>query len=490
MPDMQAAYDAFLESFPAYRSTQALDAWRASDYARLDEAGHVYLDYTGGSLYADSQLRQHMDQLSSGVFGNPHSGNPTSAATTALVERTRRAVLDWFGASPDEFTVVFTANCTAALKLVGESFPFDAGSVLLLTTDNHNSVNGLREFAGARGAEVRYVELTTPDLRLDRAGLDTGLRTPRSGPGLFVFPAQSNFTGVRHPLELVSEARALGWTVMLDAAAFVPTSHLDVGRVGADFVTVSFYKMFGYPTGVGALIARRRSLAALRRPWFSGGTVNFATVTGRHRLLSPDEAAFEDGTLNYLGIPAVEIGLAHLDRVGLDLVHTRVACLTGWLIEQLLALRHDNGRPMIRLYGPATTAHRGGTVTMNVYDDEGHLLDYRRVEELAGEERISLRTGCFCNPGAGESAEGLTADEIAAALAVDARMSLPRFLQFITHRSGKSAGALRVSLGVASNFADVCRFVQFLEGLRGQSRLSIGEASFDIASCRVIRDGS
>ena len=38
---------------------------------------------------------------------------------------------------------------------------------------------------------------------------------------------------------------------------------------------------------------------------------------------------------------------------------------------------------------------------MNFYDPAGHLLDYRRVEELAGEQRISLRTGCFCNPGAG-----------------------------------------------------------------------------------------
>ena len=59
---------------------------------------------------------------------------------------------------------------------------------------------------------------------------------------------------------------------------------------------------------------------------------------------------------------------------------------------------------MVRIYGPVTSASRGGTVTMN-YDPDGHLIDYRRVEELAGKERISL-PGCFCNPGAGEAAEG------------------------------------------------------------------------------------
>ena len=102
---------------------------------------------------------------------------------------------------------------------------------------------------------------------------------------------------------------------------------------------------------------------------------------------------------------------------------------------------------------------RGGIVTMNFYDPDGHLLDYRRVEELAGAQRISLRTGCFCNPGAGETAEDITEDDILAALDQSHDMTLPRFLQIITHRGGKSAGAIRVSFGIASNFADVQRFV-------------------------------
>ena len=69
-------------------------------------------------------------------------------------------------------------------------------------------------------------------------------------------------------------------------------------------------------------------------------------------------------------------------------------------------------------------------------------------------------------------------------------MTLPRFLQIITHRGGKSAGAIRVSLGLASNFADVYRFCEFAAGLRDQTRLTMGEVTFDIESCRVIRDGS
>jgi selenocysteine lyase/cysteine desulfurase len=145
---------------------------------------------------------------------------------------------------------------------------------------------------------------------------------------------------------------------------------------------------------------------------------------------------------------------------------------------------------MVRIYGPTTGQMRGGTITFNLYDPDGHLLDYRRIEELATESRISIRTGCFCNPGAGETAEGLTEEDMLAGAAAGADMNLPRFLQVIQHRGGKSAGAIRASLGLASNFADADAFVRFVSGFRDQTRLTMGDVTFDIVSCRVIRDGS
>jgi molybdenum cofactor sulfurtransferase len=484
------AYAAFLETYPEYAETRRLDALRAAEYGRLDAQGHVYLDYTGGSLHAESQVRQHAELLNGQVFGNPHSASLTSSGMTDLVERARRAVLRWFNAERD-YTAVFTPNATAALKHVGESYPFAPVGRFLLTADNHNSVNGIREFARRASAKVIYAPLTVPELRVDREALRALLAQRDPGAdNLFAFPAQSNFSGVKHPLELVDEARDAGWDVLLDAAAFVPCNRLDLRACTPDFVSVSFYKMFGYPTGVGCLLIRNAALPKLRRPWFAGGTVNFATVHGTRHILAPREAGFEDGTLNYLSIPAVEIGLRHLESIGIDTIETRVRCLTGWLLQQLVDLRHANGRPMARIYGPLTTASRGGTVTMNFYDPDGHLLDYRRVEELASAQRISLRTGCFCNPGVGETAEGLTDEDVEAALEASSDMTLPRFLQFITHRGGKSAGAIRVSIGIVSNFADVFRFMQFAESLREQTRLTMGEVTFDIESCRVIRDGS
>ena len=488
---MEEARADFIARFPNFEKTALLDDLRATQYRRLDERGQVYLDYTGGSLYAESQLQKHFELLRSGVLGNPHSANPTSAAMTEHVERTRRRVLSYFNASAEDYILVFTQNASAALKLVGESFPFAPGSRFLLTFDNHNSVNGIREFARAKGSGVLYAPLVMPELRVDTARLETLLdEADPARDNLFAYPAQSNFSGVKHPLEFVAKAQSKRWSVLLDAAAFVPTNRLDLTAVQPDFVTLSFYKMFGHPTGVGGLLIRRSALANLKRPWFAGGTVNFASVQGQAHVLSPNEAAFEDGTLNYLSIPAVEIGLLHLQSIGIETIAERVRCLSGWLLEELLALRHSNGRAMVRIYGPANTQARGGTVTLNLYDPQGHLLDYRRVEELAGAKNISLRTGCFCNPGAGEIAESLTEEDMRAGFSMGAEISLLSFVRLMQERGHKSAGAIRASIGLATNFADVWRFLRFISGFRDQTRLTVGDVSFDIESCRVIRDGS
>jgi selenocysteine lyase/cysteine desulfurase len=486
-----AGFSDFVESYPSFDQTRILDEWRETQYKRLDDNGQIYLDYTGGGLYSEMQLCEHMELLRTRVLGNPHSANPTSLAMTDLVEGARKYVLQYFNASPDEYIAIFTANASGALKLVGEAYPFTPTSRFVLTFDNHNSVNGIREFAKVRGAHVTYVPLTKPNLRIDREKLDGILDSvDMDTNNLFAFPAQSNYSGVKHPLDLIEQAHSKGMDVLLDAAAYVPTSRLDLGAVRPEFVALSFYKMFGYPTGIGALLIRRSVFQKMKRPWFAGGTVNFASVQGNGHYLAPNEAAFEDGTVNYLNIPAIKSGLQYLEKVGIKTIAMRVHCFTGWLLDNLLSLQHSNGKPMVRIYGPTDTKMRGGTIALNFYGPDERLLDYRRIEELANEEGISLRTGCFCNPGAGEIAEGLTAEDMLAGLNAGPDLSLPHFLQVIQHRGNKSAGAIRISVGLATNFADVYRFMHFAAGFRDKKNMNIGEVTFDIQSCRVIRDGS
>ena len=405
--------------------TTLIELLRATEVARLDAGGHAYLDYTGSALHPGSLPLAHAQLLASAVLGNPHSESPTSLASSALLAEARHAVRQFFRAD-DEYEVVFTANASGAIRLVAEAYPWSPDMTLVLAADNHNSVNGMREWARRAGSAVRVLELD--------ASLRLAPFTLPDGDALVAFPAQSNFSGVRHPLALVDEAQARGHRVLLDAASFTGTNVLDLGRVRPDYVALSFYKMFGYPTGIGALLARRDALEALRRPAFAGGTVEYVTVHPPTYALHAGAEGFEDGTVNFHAMPAVTKGLGWLASVGVPRIGAHAGALASQLADGLDALSHRDGRPMVRRYGPRDRADCGAVVTFNVLDARGTLVPHELVEDAAREMRVSVRGGCFCNPGAAE----------ACGLGLGAPVT----------------GAVRASLGVASNASDVTRLVE------------------------------
>lgn len=433
-------------------------ALRQREFHRLDRAGHAYLDYTGSGLYGASQLEWHRNWLSDRTLGNPHSENPASLASTAEVERVRDRLFDFFRADPGEYELVFTANASCAIKLVGESFPFGPGSRFVLAMDNHNSVGGMRDYARRAGADIHFLPLTEA-LRLDQPLAAMG--EPGDGPSLLAFPAQSNFSGVKHDTGLVAEARNRGFRVFLDTAAYAPTNPLDVGAVGPDFACISFYKMFGYPTGLGALLARREALQVLERPWYAGGAVDFVSIQNDVYQLRSAGGAFEDGTPDFLGIAAVEPGLDLLEEIGMDRLRRWVGGLTDRLLAGLRSLRHPDGSPAVAIYGPGDGEMRGGTVSFNLLDRQGNPLPYDGVEASAGAEGISVRGGCFCNPGAAEVAFHMPPDETLDCLKSLGRdFTLARFRDCLGHEV--PVGAVRASLGMASSPEDVDRLVALL----------------------------
>ena len=117
------------------------------------------------------------------------------------------------------------------------------------------------------------------------------------------FPAMSNFNGRKYPLSWIQMLQSSSHFVLLDAASFVSTNTLDLSSVKPDFVVISFYKMFGYPTGLGALLIRNSSSCILeRRDYFGGGTVDLALVRKSEVYRRSNiSQKFEDGTIDFLG---------------------------------------------------------------------------------------------------------------------------------------------------------------------------------------------
>lgn len=334
-----------------------IDGLREREFARLDATGTAYLDSTGAALYPESIVRHDMARLTSGVFGNPHSESAASRTSTDAMNTARALTLQLFDADPADYEVVFTANASSAIRILAEAFPFRPGSRLVMTADNHNSVNGLRVAARRRGAAVEYVPLDSELRSLDPAPL----LSPASAPSLFAYPAQSNFSGVRHPPEWVTEAQHRGYQVLLDAAAYAGTSSLTLTEVPADFVAISYYKLFGYPTGVGALIVRREALSMLKRRFFAGGTVQFVSVQNRIARPRRGAEAFEDGTPSFLSMPALGDGLRWFQDLGMGPIERHVSNLTNEMIDRFTALG-----ARVLIYGPRSAHARGGTMAFNL----------------------------------------------------------------------------------------------------------------------------
>lgn len=464
--DAATAYASFLHEYPEYRSTWILDTLRRTDYARLERTGETYVDFMGGALYPESLIRVHTEFLSRNVMGNTHSVSNSSKMSLQCADEARAAVLSFFKAPP-EYTVIFTANATAALKLVGESFPFTGGSSYVLGNDSHNSVHGIREYATYRGAKVCYIQSTPNGGFETSAAKNILLRNrPRSqelAPSLFALTGQSNISNSKNPLSMIEYAASIGYYTLLDAAALAPTSSFSLKEHYVDAMAISFYKMFGFPTGVGALIVKKSFLAQLKRPWFAGGTVDVVQVPGTivTRAHEPHEQ-FEDGTINYLTLPAITDGLQFLSAY-LPFLPLRLTSLLHYLIHSLSSLRHDTtGKPVVRILSRLPTrrlrsigdqADTGSMVSLIFLSPTGDMIPNSFIEYSASKQFISLRTGCMCNPGAAAAILGIQEDM----QKLYPGVTLKDFENIV----GRELGVVRISLGLATNFQDVWKVVRF-----------------------------
>ncbi|KAI0061946.1 PLP-dependent transferase [Artomyces pyxidatus] len=466
-----AAYAHFLQDYPEYAATWPLDALRLTEYTRL-ASDHAYLDYMGGALYPASLISVHAAFLTGAVLGNTHSESDSSKLSSALADAARAAVLAFFNAPPGS-SVVFTANASSALKLVGEAFPFTQGSTYLLPEDAHNSVHGIREFARAKGGHAVYLPAgPTGGVRVRETIrlLDRHRPGPDGPAALFAYTGLSNLTNTKAPLSVLAHARARGYTTLLDAAALAPTTPLDLTATPADAVAISFYKMFGYPTGIGALILAPGVGEKLigGRPWFAGGNVEVVQVPGTLITRKEGVEGFEDGTINYTLLPGVTTGLRLLGAY-LPFLPARIAALTSACVGELQSARWPNGAPAVRVLSriPNTgraRRHRateddaddegsgsGGVISCIFLDSTGASVPLSRIATHAAAYHIALRTGCMCNPGGAAALLGLRS--LMAQLAPgDTLADMERKFDA---GGGTELGVVRLSFGLASAWSDV-----------------------------------
>ncbi len=434
-----------------------IDLNRELDFPRLSN-GEVYADWTGAAIPPRRLIRAWMEFLENNLLGNPHSSHKPSARSMGLIAKTRRAIIEYFNGG-DVYDVIFTANASSAILLL-QHYQFALGE-LLLGADDHNTVNGLREIAKKGGARVTYAPIDST-LHFDEETLKRILNTPKSSSGnrLFAYPAKSNYAGTLHPLRWVAYAKERGWDVLLDAAAFVSNDRLNLAEIKPDFVPISFYKMFGFPTGVGCLLIRKETYRKLHKEWFSGGSIKMVAVGKDFYAPEQGYGQFEDGTPNFGMIPAVRNGLAFMNELGN--IRNHVVPISTALYDQLLAMRvNDN---CIALY-----SERGSDIVTFSVERSGSTVNAWEFERAASADGIYVRTGCFCNPGVNEKIFGYAVEpyELLHADGFFCGHVTPEKLR--EHSGDKAIGAIRASFGYVNTMEDAQTFAgftrRFLEGL-------------------------
>jgi selenocysteine lyase/cysteine desulfurase len=174
-------------------------------------------------------------------------------------------------------------------------------------------------------------------------------------------------------------------------------------------------------------------------------------------LYASGPGRFEDGTLPFLSLPDIAAALDWHRQVCAPGIAAHTAGLTSRLPAGLRSLRHRGGEPAVRVHGPAATERCGPTVAFNLLDDRGRLIDERVLGAAAARAGISVRTGCFCNPGVGEAINAMSPAVVRAALRRGEPSDVDGYLRLLDVRA---QGAVRASVGVANTAADVDRLLE------------------------------
>src|SRR5580658_4599296 len=308
-------------------------------------------------------------------WGNPSSAYSFGSQVAKGVEGAREKVAALIGAEPKE--VVFTSCGTESNNAVLQSaLATQPGKRHVVTTAvEHSAIIKHCEWLQKQGCEVTFLPVDA-DGMLDLHLLDQSIR-----PDTAVVSVMwaNNETGVVFPVEEIAAiCRSRGVLFHTDATQPPGKLKIDLGEVGADFLTLSAHKLHA-PKGIGLLYVRRRTKF---QPYLMGG----------HQ-----ERGKRGGTENVAGIVgfgrAAELALARLEDE-----NTRVRALRDRLEQSLLrtvpnTLRNGAKEPRL----PNTS-----NIAFDFVEAEGILM---MLDDLG----ICASSGSACTTGSLNPSHVLTA---------------------------------------------------------------------------------
>jgi len=388
--------------------------WRADfpAVAALQRQGQTYLDNAATTQKPQVLLDALAYYYANGAANVHRAQHLPGALATQAFEDSRAKVSQWLNAG-DCGQVVFTHGATSALNLLayGLEHLFNPGDEIVISAlEHHANLLPWQQLAERRALTLVVLPLDTDGMIDSTAAAE--LIGPRTR--LLAVSQLSNVLGTWQPLPaLLAMAKAQGALTVIDGAQGVVHGRHDVQALGCDFYVFSSHKLYG-PEGLGVLFGRTEALSQLRHWQFGGEMVPQADYHSATFRVAP--LGLEAGTPPIASVIGLGATLDYLSNLDGQAVLDHEAALHDYLIGGLLA---RNG---VRLVGNPQLALASFVVEGIHNADLAHLLT---------EQGIAVRAGHHC--------------------------AMPLFKHL------KLSGAIRVSLALYNDSADIERFFEALD---------------------------
>ena len=340
----------------------------------------VYLD-SAATTQKPQAVIDAMVHHDNNRHANVHRGAHYLAdIATSAFEMARHTVQRFINAA-HRHEIIWTRGTTEAINLVANSWGdanLNAGDLIVLaTSEHHANIVPWQLLSMRTGARIEAVKLDEHH-RFDMAHYQTLLDKK---PKLVAVGHVSNALGHINPVaDIISQAKAVGATTLIDGAQAVAHLNVDVQALDCDFYAFSGHKLYG-PTGIGVLYGKQAILEPMP-PWQGGGEM-IDKVSFEQTTFNDLPYRFEAGTPNITGAIGLAAAVDFVSSLNRDALSRHELQVFHKLYDWLA--RH----PQIELYSERDD--NVGIVSFNVKDEH-----HQDIGVLLDKQGIAVRTGHHC----------------------------------------------------------------------------------------------
>ncbi|TKJ30636.1 hypothetical protein CEE39_08095 [bacterium (candidate division B38) B3_B38] len=292
--------------------------------------------------------------------------------------KTRKNIARLLNGSWEE--IVMVTNTSEGLNIIAQGASLKEGDNIVVP-DNEFPANLLPwlHLKESKGVEMRLVPSRGGFVFLDDIKKYVNARTR-----LLALSHVGWVDGFRHTLQEIGEfCQRRGIIFVVDAIQSVGALNIDVKECKVSALTAGGYKWLLSPCGTGFLYIDQELLSSIKPTYLSYLSISTEPEDFQFQIdLRPDASRFKLGSINDMGIGAMEKSLELILYLGMEQIESYLLSLTDLLAEGLQKKGH-------RIVSHLDPAHRSSILTFEAKGDAVEI--YNRLQDH--QVIVSLRRG-------------------------------------------------------------------------------------------------